>query len=322
MEVENIKNNIDIKPYGYWNNLDNIKKEAMDCCDSGELRKKNGAAATAMYRNGWVDLIFPKKNTKKCRACRETKPISDFSKVKYKYNGDERFCYRKECKLCRSISNSRKTKQEYLNDLRFKEEREELYKIGKRRCTKCKEIKVWDDFPNDSRGTVWKGKKGHCKVCAEKMRKRYMRTPAGKKMKSISDKKYAQKNKESINNNFYRKLDEDPLFKLTHSIRSLIGHAIRNGGYTKKSKTHEILGCSYEDFKHHIESQFKPWMSWDNYGKWELDHIIPVSSKNDEDELIKLNHHTNIQPMEASKNRIKNASYLEEDKQRFLDSLK
>ena len=154
------------------------------------------------------------------------------------------------------------------------------------------------------------------------MKKRYLRTPAGKKMKATSDKKYAQKNKESINNNFYRKLDEDPLFKLTHSIRNLIGSAIRNGGYTKKSKTYEILGCSYEDFKQHLESQFKPWMSWSNYGKWELDHKIPVSSHRDEDELIKLNHYTNFQPMEVTKNRIKNASYLEEDKQSFLDSLK
>ena len=102
----------------------------------------------------------------------------------------------------------------------------------------------------------------------------------------------------------------------------MIWHSIKNGGYTKKSKTCEILGCSYEDFEEHIESQFQEGMNWDNYGEWELDHIIPVSSHNNEEELIKLNYYTNFQPLWKEDNKGKGAIYIEEEKQRFLDSLK
>ena len=122
-------------------------------------------------------------------------------------------------------------------------------------------------------------------------------------------KKYTKKNKEKLNEymgeyNKNRK-DTDPVFKLSCSMRTYIGHSIRNKGYTKKSKSYIILGCTYEEFKNHIESQWEDWMEWNNYGKynceenygWDIDHIIPMSSAQCEDDVIRLNHHTNIQPL-------------------------
>ena len=99
--------------------------------------------------------------------------------------------------------------------------------------------------------------------------------------------------------------ETDPLFKLNGNIRSLITISIKNKGYTKKSKTHQILGCTFEDFKKHLELQFKLGMNWENQGKWHLDHIIPASLAKDEQELIILNHYTNFQPMWAIENLIK-----------------
>jgi hypothetical protein len=107
-----------------------------------------------------------------------------------------------------------------------------------------------------------------------------------------------------------RKIDN--LFKLKINIRSSISNSFRNNGYTKKSRTHQILGCSFEEFKLHIENQFQSWMNWDNYGKykkdtfnygWDLDHIIPTSIATTENELIKLNHYTNLQPLCSKVNR-------------------
>jgi hypothetical protein len=63
-----------------------------------------------------------------------------------------------------------------------------------------------------------------------------------------------------------------------------------------------MLGCSYEDFKLHIEAQFVSGMSWENRSEWHLDHIIPVSSAINEDDLIRLNHYTNFQPLWAVDN--------------------
>lgn len=101
------------------------------------------------------------------------------------------------------------------------------------------------------------------------------------------------------------------MFKLTRNIRSLIRNSIRDKGYKKNSKTYNILGCSFEKFKLHIESQFESWMSWDNQGKyngdfnygWEYDHIIPLSSAKTEKDVLRLNHYLNFQPLCSKINR-------------------
>ena len=117
---------------------------------------------------------------------------------------------------------------------------------------------------------------------------------------------YRKNNKEKIKqyNNVYVKnrRKTDPLFKLTNNIRNLIILSITKQGYKKESKTFKILGCSYEEFKQHLERQFTKEMTWENQGEWHLDHIYPVSLAKDEAELIKLNHYTNFQPMWASEN--------------------
>jgi hypothetical protein len=72
----------------------------------------------------------------------------------------------------------------------------------------------------------------------------------------------------------------------------------------KKSKTFEIIGCTPEFLKEYIEKQFIKGMEWSNhsvYG-WHIDHIIPLSSANTEEEIYKLCHYTNLQPLWAENN--------------------
>ena len=97
----------------------------------------------------------------------------------------------------------------------------------------------------------------------------------------------------------------DPIYKLKCNTRSLIWKAIQSHGYTKKSKTHKLIGCSYEKLKPHLEAQFTDGMSWSNMGDWHVDHIIPLAAAKTEDELIKLCHYTNLQPLWAEDNRRK-----------------
>jgi len=112
----------------------------------------------------------------------------------------------------------------------------------------------------------------------------------------------------------YRKmrLESDPLFKLSINIRTLIGKSIKNQGYTKKSKTFEILGCTFEEFKMHIESQFQEGMSWERRSEWHLDHFYPASKARDEAHLLELNHYTNLRPLWAIDNIRKGAKIPEE----------
>ncbi len=118
-------------------------------------------------------------------------------------------------------------------------------------------------------------------------------------------KKYREQNRDKINQYEKKKRKEDPLYWLRNNIRSNITTMLSRKGYTKNSKTIEILGCSFEEFFLYLESKFEPWMSWENRGQyngtpnygWDIDHIIPSSSGLTEDEIIKLNHYTNLQPL-------------------------
>lgn len=94
----------------------------------------------------------------------------------------------------------------------------------------------------------------------------------------------------------------DPMFKLRSNIGTLIANSLSNSGYIKESSTATILGCSFEEFYNHIESQFTVGMNWNNRDLWHIDHIVPVSFARSESELLLLNHHTNLRPVWATDN--------------------
>jgi len=60
----------------------------------------------------------------------------------------------------------------------------------------------------------------------------------------------------------------------------------------------EYLGCTIEEFKVHIESQFREGMSWANIDEIHFDHIKALGVKGlTEAEIIERLHYTNIQPL-------------------------
>jgi hypothetical protein len=131
-------------------------------------------------------------------------------------------------------------------------------------------------------------------------------------------KNWYEKNKKSIREKIKKRKEEDTLFKLKTAISSRLRNGIKSQNFSKNFKTKEILGCTYEEFKIYIESKFESWMTWDNYGKyngqlnygWDLDHIIPIHISKTEDDIIKLNHNTNFQPLCSKINRdIKRHNY-------------
>ena len=94
--------------------------------------------------------------------------------------------------------------------------------------------------------------------------------------------------------------------KLRHSFSSLMSS--RLSGKSKRS-TFDIVSYTLEDLKKHLESKFEPGMSWDNYGAWHVDHIIPdcsfnYSSPEDED-FKKCWALANLQPLWGRDNQVK-----------------
>lgn len=108
----------------------------------------------------------------------------------------------------------------------------------------------------------------------------------------------------------------DPFYRFKTRCRKRVWAAFNEKGYSKKSKTFDLVGCSQDFLVSYIESKFSPGMSWENYGDWHVDHIIPVSAAKNELEVELLCHYLNLQPLWASDNVSKSASYCENHKKR------
>jgi hypothetical protein len=98
----------------------------------------------------------------------------------------------------------------------------------------------------------------------------------------------------------YRKTN--PLYRIKSNLRRRINRYLK----LKSESTENILGISYFDFMIYLESKFTEGMSLDKLGKdIHIDHIIPLSSAKTEEELYKLCHYTNLQPLWAKDNLVK-----------------
>lgn len=118
-------------------------------------------------------------------------------------------------------------------------------------------------------------------------------------------KKYKQANKEKIAKYEREKRRTDPLYKLKANIRRTICDSLKQKGYLKDNQTIKIIGCTFDELKKYLESKFEYWMTWENKGLyngnpnygWDIDHIIPLSEAKSKDDVIRLNHYTNLQPL-------------------------
>lgn len=156
-------------------------------------------------------------------------------------------------------------------------------------CSHCKQNKSLDSFCSNKRKKD--GLHYYCKECTSFFNKTY--------------KKQWRKNGGSLQEKI--SLESSQKRMMSKKISNLIRNTLMGNGYKKTTKTFSILGAEYEIVKNHLEQQFKEGMTWENHGEWHIDHIIPMSSANDEDSIVKLNHYTNLQPLWAKENLQKGA---------------
>lgn len=99
--------------------------------------------------------------------------------------------------------------------------------------------------------------------------------------------------------------ESDPQRRAVVRLRVLLKNTLKGGGGRKAAKTEELLGCSVADACAHIAAQFLPGMSWENHGKWHIDHIRPCASfddLNDPAQQRECCHFSNLQPLWAADN--------------------
>lgn len=122
------------------------------------------------------------------------------------------------------------------------------------------------------------------------------------KLREVS-KKWVSRNQEKSRlykkQHIKRKLQNDPAFRLMTNLR----RRIRSLNAKNSDRTMLLIGCSINELKAHLESQWDHWMNWGNYGfgdgKWVVDHIKPCSKfdlLNTEDRLACF-HYTNLRPL-------------------------
>ncbi len=114
--------------------------------------------------------------------------------------------------------------------------------------------------------------------------------------------RYYQENKKQIR----EKLKQDPFYSLKKSVRHAV-ERITERGAIKECKSMRYLGCSLEFARAHIESKFKPGMTWDNHGSWEIDHIKPIASFDFSipENAFLASRWDNLQPLWKAENRAK-----------------
>tara|TARA_B100002019_G_C21162377_1_gene543990 strand:- start:73 stop:1026 length:954 start_codon:yes stop_codon:yes gene_type:complete len=159
--------------------------------------------------------------------------------------------------------------------------------IGKK-CCKCKEWKPLEEY--NLAENHWDKLRNDCKECLVNYRKT--------NVKRIS-KHYIEYEKE--------RKKTDPTFKLLKTLRSRLSNAIKNKGGRKYDTTINLTGCDLAFLKGYLEAKFTEGMTWENHGKWHIDHIVPCCSFNLEDaeEQKKCFHYTNLQPLWARDNLVK-----------------
>lgn len=130
------------------------------------------------------------------------------------------------------------------------------------------------------------------------------------KQKYKNNKEKIIKQKEEYNKNRYQ---TDISYRIMKCIRTRIYGAIKNNW--KSEHTIELLGCSIDELKKHLESKFLLGMTWENYGRygWHIDHVIPcalfdLSIVKEQKECF---HYTNLQPLWAEENIRKGANKYE-----------
>lgn len=189
-----------------------------------------------------------------------------------------------------------------------------------KKCKKCSKTKDLSDFYTSF--TNKDGKSGSCKKCTSiyvknyhevkksdpeyigrrnEYRKKYERENPDK-IRIWNQRRNNEKKKEYIREFHKKRLKTDPAYRAICNARKRVGEMLRG-----KIRVSKKLGCSFQDFKKHIESRFKTGMSWENYGEWEIDHIFPLSLAQKEgiDSFVKACHYTNLQPLWKHENRIK-----------------
>jgi len=230
---------------------------------------------------------------KKCSKCKEEKKLSGFSKDKNRKDGLQPSC--KDCFTVYRVANREKIlaqrKRHYEDNKDAICEKGKLYREENKDDVIARRVAYYE---NNRDEILARGKK------------------------------YREENKETILKQKVKYKREryanDPTFNLILRHRARARLAL--SGIGNDESTTKLLGCTPEQYRHHIESQFTEGMGWGQRGLWHVDHIIPLSAFNMKFKKHRKYgfHFSNCQPLWASPNLMKSDKYCPEELAAYLKS--
>jgi hypothetical protein len=204
--------------------------------------------------------------TRFCKKCQRDLPLSMYHKDKSRKSGFSFYC--KECKTKSAIK--------YQNE--HKEEKKAYKK------------KYWEE----NKHRFVEDRKKYREAHREDMKRWHAEDYAKNRDKIISE---GYKHKKE-------RLKNDALFKYKENVRHLVYCSFKRKGHQKTSNTQEIIGCTFEQLKEHLNKTF-----YENYGveydgqeTVHIDHIVPLATAKTKEDVIKLCHFSNLQLLKAKDN--------------------
>jgi hypothetical protein len=274
------------------------------------------------------------EDTKKCTKCGEELPLSRFYNKKYKSG---KVGLGSRCKKCIAIyaARRRKSSPEKVSEVRrrwrgnnLEKVRESGYKWreNNREGAIARSAKWREENPERAREAARQWRKNNPEKELEAHRNWQKNNPEKVLQSSL---KWQRNNPKNIrkaclrwrgkNPGYFAKRNRerravDVDFKLKQNISRAIRRAISDN--SRAGHTIDLLGCSIEELRNHLERLFQPGMTWDNYGVhgWHLDHAVPLSyfDMSDPEQQKRAWHYTNLQPLWAKDNIRKSNKIIEQ----------
>ena len=240
------------------------------------------------------------EETKSCSKCKNIKNVSEFYKKKFKSGN---IGYHSHCKICK---------------LKTKPKIEEELLENHQKCVNCNIIKHIDDFNNRKLKSGNIVPRKDCKSCKNEYNKKYREENLEKIKKQ--QKEYCKNNRELKNQTFKNRYNNDINFKIADSLRCKLKTIKKNLILEKESrKVFELCSCDNNILKKWFEYLYSlntnKELIWKDYTeKYEIDHIIPVSSFDltIKEERIKAFKWSNLRIVTVDENRSKAKKIVQE----------
>lgn len=257
---------------------------------------------------------------KTCSKCSGSKPEDCFHKDNTKKDGLYTVCKQCRVRTCRDYRTKNldiiknKQKEFYTKNRQKMSQRAKEYRNNNLENIKARKHAYYLENKqqiSQKRREQYQNKKHLLLEKAEKARKenpeyfkkrraeQYLKNKQRERLKS---KEWNRNNKHRVSEYVKNRRKNNPEVKMAQVLRNATRRAFKKINADKPNKTLKLLGCNVGEFIAYFEKLFSPGMTWENHGKWHIDHKVPLSAVKTKEEMIKLCHYTNLQPLWAADN--------------------